>query len=584
MGISKFVYLLLLVVLIGCSNDKNAADPTATNNSFNSFRERFIDVYWQNNPAYAIYAGYGKYHDKLKVPDSTSLANDIRLCRRYLDSLKSFQYDELTPGNKVSYRIMDIEFRRTIWYIDTLKNQQWDPSVYNIGWESYELISRPFAPLDKRLQILSSYIKDAEAYYKAALSIIHEPTKEHTALAITQNQGSVSVFSQVLKDSIAASTLSKGEKDSLNARADISIKAINEFVDSLKRMLNNNNIVFSDYRIGEQLFNQKFRYDLATDYSAKEIFDKAIAVRNGYYNGMIKIANELWPKYYGNAARPADSMALIKAVLDKISLQHTTPALLNDTLKQHLYNIKSFIVQKGLFDFDTTAPIEVRQMPPFAMGVTVASANFPAIYEKQSVSYYNINDLTVLQPKESENILREYNNYTLQLLSIHEAIPGHCMQGVYNNNKSSDMIPTIFSNYSMIEGWANYVEDMMLENGWNNTPEMQLMFYKWKLRECYNAIIDYGIHCLSYSEEEVRNQLIKDAFQEESQVKEKYNRAKISQVQLCSYFTGAMEISAARDEYKKKMGNKYSLKQFHESFLSYGSAPVKFIKEMILSQ
>jgi uncharacterized protein (DUF885 family) len=107
------------------------------------------------------------------------------------------------------------------------------------------------------------------------------------------------------------------------------------------------------------------------------------------------------------------------------------------------------------------------------------------------------------------------------------------------------------------------------------------MFYKWSLRECCNVIIDYGIQCLDYSKKTVTGFLINEAFQEKAQVEEKWHRATVSQVQLCSYFTGNTEINALREDYRKKEGDQYSLKKFHEKFLSYGSAPVGYIREMM---
>ena len=215
----------------------------------------------------------------------------------------------------------------------------------------------------------------------------------------------------------------------------------------------------------------------------------------------------------------------------------------------------------------------------------MAYANLPAPYQRASVAYYNIADLSAMPPEKAESQLREYNDYILQILTIHEAVPGHCMQGIYNSRKSPDIVKSVFRNFAMVEGWAVYTQRMMLENGWgNNAPEMWLMFYKWSLRECCNVIVDYGIHCLNYTREDVVKLLRDEAFQEEAQIEEKYYRATVSQVQLCSYFTGGTEILALREAYKKKTGSNYNLKDFHEQFLSYGSAPVKFIREAMLKK
>ena len=135
----------------------------------------------------------------------------------------------------------------------------------------------------------------------------------------------------------------------------------------------------------------------------------------------------------------------------------------------------------------------------------------------------------------------------------------------------------------MIEGWAVYTEDMMIENGWSNgVPEMELALYKWKLRVLSNVIIDYEMQCLNVQKDSIIKFLIKECFQTDAQAEEKYHRATLSQVQLCSYYTGASAIHALREDYKNKMGNQYNLKDFHEKFLSFGSSPVKYIRERML--
>jgi len=253
-------------------------------------------------------------------------------------------------------------------------------------------------------------------------------------------------------------------------------------------------------------------------------------------------------------------------------------------LTNQVHLLKKFIVEKNLFDFDTlTPPIKVRLMPEYERGITLASADFTPPYLKQGSTYFNIDDLTAYEPKKAESALKEYNDYSSQILAIHEAVPGHCVQGIYNNKKSPDVVRSVFQNGAMIEGWAVYCEEMMVENGWDNhSPEMEMILYKWRLRELANVLIDYDLQCLNKSKEEITHILIHECFQTEAQAAEKYNRATVSQVQLCSYYAGSTAIKSLREEYKKKMGQNYSLKDFHEKFLSYGSSPVNYIRECML--
>jgi len=403
-------------------------------------------------------------------------------------------------------------------------------------------------------------------------------------MAMLQNEGGLSVFGASLTDSINASHLSETAKSALQQNIIKTVAAIHSYVDALKKVADDKNYTFRDFRIGKELFTEKFKYDLATDFTPEQIYEKASADKKFYHSKMTGIAHSLWTKYYPNQAKPKDSLQLIQLVLDKIQLQHATPAAFFDSLTSQVYRLKKFVIAKDLFDFDTSSPpIKVRIMPPYARGFAVASAEFTPPYQKSGTTYYNIDDLTLYSPERAEGVLKEYNNYSSQLLSIHEAVPGHCVQGIYNNKKSPDVVRAVFQNGAMIEGWAVYTEGMMLENGWgNNSPEMELVHDKLKLRELANVMIDYELQVLNKSKEDLVNLMVKECFQTTAQAEEKYHRATVSQVQLCSYYAGSTAIQSLRDEYKNKMGDSFSLKDFHEAFLSYGSSPVKYIRERML--
>lgn len=578
--------LLLSCVLIlpACQSPKQEDKTDSADKAFTAFEDRFLDAYWKEHPTGAIFNGYGKYYDILIVPDNASFATTVAFSKQWLDSLNAMDLNALSDNNKISLNIIKNQLEADIWYIDVFKQQEWNASLYNLAGECDYIINQPYAPLDERLKTLSKHLEHSDAYYTAAFAALHNPMKEYVELAIMQNQGGLSLFGSSLSDSIKVSTLNDEEKKTLQTNIDKTIKAINGYVDALKKITADKNYSFRDFRIGKELFTQKFKYDLVTDFTPEQVYEKALEDKKMFLSKMTGIAGSLWTKYYSGQTAPKDSLELIQKVLDKIQMQHASPKNFFDSLTNHVSRLKRFIVEKNLFDFDTVAPpIKVRLMPEYARGFSVASAEFTPPYQKSGTTYYNIDDLTLYSPEKAEGVLKEYNDYASQLLSIHEAVPGHCVQGIYNNKKSPDVVRAVFQNGAMIEGWAVYAEAMMLENGWgNNSPEMELAHDKLKLRELANVIIDYKLQCLNATKDELVNLMVKECFQTPAQAAEKYHRATVSQVQLCSYYSGSTAIHALRDEYKAKMGDKFNLKDFHEAFLSYGSSPVKYIRERML--
>lgn len=579
-----FPAIILLALAIGCGT-KDTGTTESPDKAFAAFEDRFLDAYWKQHPTGSIYAGYGKYYDLLIPPDSNAFASNVSFSKQWLDTLNAFDLNGLNDNNKISLSIIRNQLESDIWYITVFKQQEWDASIYNIAGECDYIINQPYAPLDERLLTLSKHLQASDMYYKAALAALNKPSKEHVELAILQNQGGASVFGAALMDSIKASHLSDADKTTLQENITKATTAINGYVDGLKAIVADKNYVFRDFRIGKEMFTEKFRYDLATNFTPEQVYESAVADKQKFHTRMAGIAKSLWTKYYGKQMQPADSLKLVQMILDKIQLQHASPEHFFDSLTHQVYQLKKFIIEKDLFDFDTASPpIKVRIMPAYARGFSVASAEFTPPYQKSGTTYYNIDDLTLYTPEKAESVLKEYNNYASQLLSIHEAVPGHCVQGIYNNKKSPDVVRAVFQNGAMIEGWAVYAEAMMLENGWGgNSPEMELVHDKLKLRELANVIIDYDLQVLNKPKEDLIHLMVDECFQTNAQAEEKYHRATVSQVQLCSYYAGSTAIQALRDDYKTKMGDKYNLKEFHEAFLSYGSSPVRYIRERMLN-
>jgi uncharacterized protein (DUF885 family) len=185
--------------------------------------------------------------------------------------------------------------------------------------------------------------------------------------------------------------------------------------------------------------------------------------------------------------------------------------------------------------------------------------------------------------EQEESYLREYNSYMLKDLCIHEAMPGHYVQGFYANQFSS-LLRSIFGNGAFIEGWAVYTERMMVHAGYlNYDPRMELTQLKMYLRAVINAILDTKIHAQDMTKEEAIRLMTEDGFQEESEAEGKWVRACLTSTQLSTYFVGLQEVLDLEKAYRTKMGENFSQKEFNQKLLSYGSPPVGFLKEIILT-
>jgi uncharacterized protein (DUF885 family) len=579
----KLRYLpLLALAFASCSQSEKSSPATGPDARFDAFKNEFIEAFWKQNPDYASSQGYHKYDSLLVIPDAAQRQRDAAFTRQYLAALGKFPLDSLSPNNQIDLRLLRNELRAERWYADTLKSWQWNPAGYNLGAAVGDLLNGRHFPLDRRLRNISDKLAGAQAFYQAARANIQQPTQEHTALAVKQNAGGLSVFGP-LADSVRRSHLSDAEKQLLTQRIAGARTAIEGYIGFLDKRMPAGPL-YRSFRIGKALFNQKFAYDIQSRFTADEVYQQALKHKAELLHDMGHRAARLYPKYFPGQPAPADTLALVAAVINQLTLKHAPRDGFVDAVKRQIPTLVAFVNDHQLLTQDPSKPLVVRETPLYMRGSGAgASVSAPGPYDKGANTYYNVEPLPAeWTAAQAESYLREYNDYTLQILNIHEAIPGHYTQLVYAN-RSPSLVKSIFGNGAMIEGWAVYAERMMLENGYgNNSDEMWLLWDKWNMRSTLNAVIDHAIQVDNMSEKDVVALLRREGFQEEAEARGKWLRATLSQVQLSSYFTGYSEIYALREEAKKKDGPDFNLKAFHENFLSYGSAPVKYIRELLL--
>ena len=573
----KYIIALSLVLLFpSCKKEERVK----TDSDFETYKKTFVDNLWKLNPGWASNVGFHKYDSVLLVPNADYSKKLVDFAKANLDSLKNYSIDNLSDNNKTDFYMIKNYAEGSLFSINELKSDTWNPSDYNVCGSFAEILNGSYDSLETRLKNFGVKMDNIPAYYEAAKTNIKNPTIEHTQLAIDQNLGGISVFESDLKTALDKSKLSATEKTTILNKAQKSVEAIKRYVTWLQKLENKSP---RSFRLGKELYAKKFDFDIQSSYSADEIYQKAINHKKDLHEKMYVLAVKLWSKYLGSAPKPTDKLQVIRQVIDKISLQHTTPEKFQSEIEKQIPELTAYVKAKNLLYIDPSKPLVVRKEPDYMAGVAGASISSPGPYDKNANTYYNVGSMSGWEAERSESYLREYNDYILQILNIHEAVPGHYTQLVYSN-QSPSIIKSILGNGAMVEGWAVYTERMMLESGYKNSDEMWLMYYKWNLRTTCNTILDYSVHIKNMSKEEAISLLTNEAFQQQAEADGKWKRATLSQVQLCSYFAGYTEIYDFRETLKKNEGDQFDLKKFHEKFLSYGSAPVKYIKELMLDK
>jgi uncharacterized protein (DUF885 family) len=298
----------------------------------------------------------------------------------------------------------------------------------------------------------------------------------------------------------------------------------------------------------------------------------------------------MYPEHtdHGNLSAHDRENKIISEVLQKVSDEHTQRDQLMATVKSDLGTIKQFIIEKKIVTLSDRDNLKVIPTPVFMRGIySVAGfASAPPLEPTAEAQYW----VTPIDPKtpdaQAESKLREYNKYALYWLSIHEALPGHYVQAEHANNlqpESRRVMRNLFGNGAYIEGWAEYIAQVMMDEGFlNNDPKFHLVMRKLRLRLLANTILDVRMQTMNMSDTEAMDLMVNECFQTQAEADGKLRRAKLSSTQLPTYYVGKKDWLQLRKDYQAAMGQKFNLAEFHNKVLDQGPLPIMYLRQMVI--
>ena len=547
--------------------------------------DRFVEVaraalegVYQANPEWATSLGDHRYDDQVSDRSEAGFRARVDLNQGILDDLDDIDPKKLSRANSIDYEILKERAEAVIFEIKEIREHRWNPTFYNPGNGIYNLLARDFAPLPERLQSVKARLEQLPDQLAAAKANLKNPPRVMTETAINQNQGVINLIMDGLQEYLAQSPESRDELASARSGA---IAALDDYGGWLKRdLLPRSN---GDFRLGEKLWRKKLRYSLSSDLSPEEILASAQKDLIETTAEMVETARPLYRDYFGG--HPDDTShsdhEMIRRVLSRLADQHPTNETIVAQAERGLKELTEFVRGHDLVTMPD-APVELIVMPEHQRGFYIAYCDSPGPLEKNGTTFYAISPTpSDWTPERANTFYREYNDFMLQDLTIHEAMPGHYLQIAKSNAfEGSTPLRAIFSSGTFVEGWATYAEQLMVETGYAG-PELHLQQLKMRLRLIINAIIDQKIHTAGMTEGEAMQMMMNDGFQEEGEAAGKWVRASLTSTQLSTYYVGNMEINGIRRDYEERAGRRFEWKQFHDELLGYGSPAPKYLRRLL---
>jgi uncharacterized protein (DUF885 family) len=469
---------------------------------------------------------------------------------------KEQQADLEIINNQLSLQLLDLNI------IQSFKH---NPTAYVelAGTALYVPFVLEYAPVDQRFGHIVKRLEKMPALFEQAKANLVDSPEVWNRVAVDENNGTIGLIDTELRGKVPAALKADYERAAAAA-----LTALKDFNGFLEKDLSKKT---SDWRLGKENYAKKCEYALATGKTPEQLLAEAEADLQKTRQDMEKVAA---PKS-------------VKEALDEIAREHATPDTYMAQAKKALEQATAFVRDKGLLTLPSRSNLSVIDTPEFMRGIySVGGFNAAPPLQPELGAFYWITPIPKSWPKERiESKLREYNNYGLQHLTVHEAMPGHYVQLEYANDvqpKSRRLLRNIFGNGPYIEGWAVYTQQLMTDQGYlDNSPGMRLTLGKQLLRVLANTILDVRLQTMGMTDQQALDLMIKDAYQEKEEATGKLQRAQLSSCQLPTYFAGWKGWLQVREHYQQKQGANFSLKDFHERALKESAVPLTVLDRLL---
>jgi uncharacterized protein (DUF885 family) len=593
----------ILMILIPASSSQQVIGSPAAQ-KFAVLSDQFMKDSLALSPVNASAAGYHTHVDskngqKIELDallDDLSLESIARQRDFYAAWRERFRSEtpgsSLDPEDAADWQLIDDQIGQNLLEFDKIQNYRHNPTVVVelIGNALFLPLTQSYASHDVRIAQVLSRIQQIPRLLDQVKPYLADSDPVWITTAMQENKGNLDLILGSVAKEIAAGSQLQTKYDQV---APAAVSALQDFstwllLDFGKRPSK------GSWRLGEPLYDEKFKLVMETPVTPQQVLADAEQEMKTVRAEMQDLALPVHAQMYPGHGDHADlgvhdrQNLVISEVLGKISDDHTTRDQLQKTIESQLAGIVQFINQKKIVTLSSRDNLKVIPTPPFLRGIySVAGFHSAPPLEPQAEAEYWVTPIDSQMPADRvESKLREYNNFTLRWLSIHEALPGHYIQFEHLNNIQPErrrLLRSLYANGAYVEGWAEYIAQVMMDEGFlNNDPRFRMVMRKIRLRVISNAILDIKMHTMGMTDQQAMELMTQDAFQTQAEAEGKLQRVKLSSTQLPTYYVGLREWLEFRNKYQAAAGNNFDTLRFHDRVLNEGPLPVSIVERLIM--
>ena len=445
-------------------------------------------------------------------------------------------------------------------------------------------------PQSVRLNDILSRIAAIPVFLGQARADLLDSDPIFIKVAAGENEGNVDLIQNTIANAVKTDPRLKARFDQVAPPAVAALQSFSKWLTSDLAGRKTNRT----WRLGKELYAQKFRLVMETPITPDQVLAEAEAALKSTRAQMLQLAIPLHKQYFPDHGDHADltpqqrENKIISEVIERISDDHPKRDQLIETAQQNLIGIRQFIIDHKIVTLSPHDNLKVIATPPFMRGIYSVAGfhSAPPLDPTAEAQFW----VTPIDPKTpdamAESKLREYNNWVLKWLCIHEALPGHYVQAEHANAiqpVTRRLVRSLYGNGAYVEGWAEYGAQVMMHQGFaNNDPRYRISYLKVWLRAIANSILDIRMQTMGMTDDQAMSLMMDDTFQTRAEAIGKLQRAKLSSTQLPTYFVGTSEWWRLRQAYQKAKGSSFTLAEFHNRALDQGALPVPWLHDLLL--
>ena len=529
---------------------------------FDELKKELFDRFFEKNPHLAtIFGLHDPYDYLLPKGDTAKVLEDFEILKKCANRMKeTISFDELNAANRVDWEVLEAAVETTSFEVNEQRQHELNPDAFStVGGAFFLMLTNDYAPLEKRIEAMISRMEKLPQYMKEFRSRFEntKPVKLWTEVAFESAQQFPGLFMFVMQAS--KGKISDALHDKLEKTGAALMGPFQEHFAWLQKLEAKTT---EDWALGKEKFEKLIKLR-RLGMSSEEILQLGYKYLSDLKAERIKIAAEI---------SPGKSVDEVMEAVEAKSPKTFEEAL--DATRRAMEDAKQFIIEKDLATVYEEDKLIVEETPAFiAPLIPFAALNMPSRFDKPMIGVY-----IVTRPKDAANLGKHLNFASICNTAVHEAFPGHFMQGSVSNRSS--LIHLLAGGAETVEGWAHYCEQMMLERGFLNGLEARLIQVNDAIWRAVRIIVDVKLSHGEMRFEEAVDMLMKEATMSSEAATAEVRRYTQTPGYPLSYLLGKHLILQLREEVKRKMGAKFTDKFFHDTITANGYLPTAMVKNI----